>query len=191
MLDHGPRTIDQRQKTQDENVRRVKRAGLVPRFLVYGLWSMVLCLVCSPLSFANLQLTTDQRQLFFGVMQVGESKELAQSGTYHNQITCSSTNGRMWYVKVNVLQPLSSGGRNIPLENFQWQVSASGGAGSIAHPHEWRPFSLMPDTVYISSPTEQAGATVQLQFKYSLQIPDSQVAGIYQTTIRFTLTEAL
>ena len=142
-------------------------------------------------AWAALQFSTDQRQLFFGVMQVGERKELAQLGTYHSQITCSSTNGRMWYLKVNVLQPLSFGGRNIPLENFQWQVSGSNGTGSIAHPHEWRPFSLMPDTVYISSPTEQAGTPVQLQFKYSLQIPDAQVAGVYQTTIRFTLTEAL
>ena len=140
---------------------------------------------------AALEFSTDHRPVAFGMMRLGEEKILAQSGTSHNQITCSSTDGQAWYLKVNVLQPLSSGAETIPLEQFQWWLTSTNGHGSEAHPNAFTPFSLMPDTVYLSSPDEVSGTSVTFQLRYQLKIPEHQVSGVYSTTIRFTLTELL
>lgn len=140
---------------------------------------------------AAVTLSSDQRPLFFGLMQAGESKELAQSGAYHNQITCTSANGRIWYLKVHLLEPLTAGGQMIPSDHLQWQVADTNGHGGLQHTHQFTPFQITPDLVYISGANEASGAPIQLQFKYRLQIPETQLSGVYHTTIRFTLTEVL
>ena len=140
---------------------------------------------------AAMTLSSDQRPLFFGRMQPGESKELVESGVYHNQITCTSTNGRTWYVKVHLLEPLADGGATIPLDHLQWQVAGTDGRGSTQHTHQFTPFQLTPDLVYISGADDASGTPVQVQFKYRLEIPETQVGGVYHTTVRFTFTEVL
>ncbi len=141
---------------------------------------------------AGLTLTTDHRSLFFGPMKLGETKELASSGAYHNQITCSSTSGNQWYLKVNMIQPLMSGTDQIPPENFRWQVVWTSGKGTLpANRGTYKPFSLFPELVYMSGPQEATGSSVELQFKYSLEIPETQTSGVYNAIIRFTLTEIL
>ena len=142
-------------------------------------------------AFAALDLSTDNRSLSFGLMQLSEQQTLAQYGTYHNEVTCSSTNGITWYVKINLLQPLSSGGESIPIERFQWELVSTSGTGTIAHTGQFTPFSLTPDLVYLSGANEASGEPVRLRFRYSLNIPDAQVHGVYSTTVRFTLTEIL
>ena len=170
----------------------IVKAVRVPR---YGLWSMVYgllaCVVFAVPALAALGLSTDHRALAFGLMQPGEEKVLAQSGTHHNEITCSSTSGNAWYLKISLVAPLASGGEEIPLERFQWQVSRVDGAGTVVNQSQFRPFSLFPDLVYLSAPGEAAGAAVRLQFRYSLKVPEAQAAGSYHTTVRFTLTEVL
>jgi hypothetical protein len=141
-------------------------------------------------AYAALQITTDHRPIFFGSMHIGEEKELAELGSYHNQVTCSSTNSGTWYLKVNALQPFSGGMDQIPVENFQWQLSWTNGNGTSPNSFRYKPFSFAPDLVYISGPNEASGANVNFQFRYSLKIPEAQTSGIYYTTIRFTLTEA-
>ena len=155
-----------------------------------GLFIAALLALASP-AMAALELSTDQRPLVFGMMQLGDSKELTQLGTYHNEVTCLSTNGRQWYLKINVLQPLSSGIETIPFDRFQWQLAWTDGTGTIPNPYHYAPFQLMPELVYVSGSNEAEGRPVRLQFKYALTIPDEQVSGAYQTTIRFTLTEIL
>ena len=140
---------------------------------------------------AALEFSIDGRPVAFGVMRLGEEKILAQSGSYHTQMTCSSTGGQPWYLKVNVLQPLSSGAETIPLERFQWWLTSVSGHGTEAHPNTFTPFSLTPDTVYLSSSDEASGTAVTFQFRYQLAIPERQISGGYSTTIRFTLTELL
>ena len=140
---------------------------------------------------AALEFSSDQRPAAFGVMRLGEEKILAQSGSHQNQVTCSSTSGQAWYLKVNVLQPLSAGAETIPLEQFQWWLVSMSGHGTEAHPETFTPFSLMPDAVYLSSADEASGTPVTFQFRYRLQIPERQRSGVYSTTIRFTLTELL
>ncbi len=163
--------------------------------LRHGLWSMVYgllaCSVFAVPAFAALKFSTDGRPVAFGMMRLGEEKILQQSGTYHNQITCSSTDGQPWYLKVNVLQPLTTGAETIPLEQFGWWLTSTTGRGTAAHPNMFTPFSLVPDTVYLSSTNEASGTAVTFQFRYQLKIPERQVSGVYSTTIRFTLTELL
>ncbi|PIQ84004.1 MAG: hypothetical protein COV75_04370 [Candidatus Omnitrophica bacterium CG11_big_fil_rev_8_21_14_0_20_63_9] len=124
-------------------------------------------------------------------MQLDEEKTLAEQGGYHNQITCSSTNGQAWYLKVSVIQPLSSGGHTIPLDAFRWHVISTSGSGTLTHPREFSAFTLVPQLVYISTPAEASGQSVTFQFRYQLRIPEEQPSGSYSTTIRFTLTEML
>ena len=150
-----------------------------------------LSLLAAP-AFAGLQFSTDHRSLAFGLMRLGEEKILAQSGSYHNEVTCSSTGGAPWYLKISLLRPLSSGADEIPLEAFKWQLARATGTGSVVSQSQFRPFTLIPDLVYVSGPGEDAsGIPVRLQFRYSLAIPQAQTAGSYLTTIRFTLTEVL
>ena len=159
---------------------------------VLALCAMVsLCGVLQTTAFASLELFTDNRSLFFGLMKVGEHKTLSDSGSYHNQVICASTGEATWYLKVNLLQPLTSGGEQIPLEHFTWQLSRVDGNGRVAQQSRPRSFSLSPDLVYLSGPGEASGTPVTLKFQYSLTIPEAQVAGVYQTTIRFTMTEIL
>ncbi|MBI2093654.1 MAG: hypothetical protein HYT88_02910 [Candidatus Omnitrophica bacterium] len=145
----------------------------------------------APSVWAGFEISTDNRSLFFGLMHLGEEKTLSQFGNYHNQVTCTSTNGRSWNLKISVLHPLTSGRDNIPLEAFQWQMVSTNGKGTIPKLYQFSPFSLVPTLVYISHTDETAGSSIQFNFKYELKIPESQAAGAYQTTIRFTLTEIL
>ena len=140
---------------------------------------------------AALELSTDHRPIAFGLMQLGEEKTLAQSGSFHNEVSCSSTGGLTWYLKISLIQPLTSGREEIPLDQFSWQLTQTTGNGSVAHQSRFQPFSLAPDLVYISGPGEENSAAVRFQFRYLLNIPEAQAAGVYSTTVRFTLTEIL
>ena len=152
---------------------------------------LCLCGVLVSSAFAGLGLSTDHRSLFFGLMQLGEEKTLAQSGSFQNEVICTSTSGVSWYLKISLLRPLTSGADSIPLENFGWQVTRTDGHGTVVNPSQSRGFGLTPDLVYISGPGDADGRPVRIQFRYMLKIPDAQVSGVYQTTIRFTLTEVL
>lgn len=151
----------------------------------------ILIFVFASYAYPAIEITTDHRPLFFGSMQLGQKKELAEFGSYHNQITCSSTNQNTWYVKISLLNPLTCGAETIPPEYFKWQLSYTNGIGTQVNEHRYKEFSLFPDTVYISGPGEATGGSINFQFRYYLMIPEAQISGTYNTTIRFTLTEAL
>ena len=137
-------------------------------------------------AFAALELTTDHRSLAFGLMEGGDEKTLTQTG---GEVTCLSTGGRTWYLKVHLLRPLTSGAGDISPEQLSWQVVRVDGTGTVASSSDFRSFSLFPDLVYISGSGEGAGQPVRFQLRYRLQIPEAQPSGSYQAAIRFTLTE--
>jgi hypothetical protein len=138
-----------------------------------------------------LELSTDHRALFFGLMQPGEEKTLEQAGSFHNEVTCSSTSAMPWYLKISVLQPLTSGVDEIPLERFTWQLVRTDGGGTTSHQGRFQSFELIPDLVYISGPGESSGQPIRFLFRYGLMLPEATASGSYSTTIRFTLTEVL
>lgn len=137
-------------------------------------------------------MSSDFRAINFGPMRLDEEKELADQGGYHNEITVTSSNANAWYLKVNVIMPLTSGANTIPLNSFKWQLTYSDGRGTVVNTTTYfKGFSLIPDLTYISGPQDNAGTAIHLRFKYSLKIPEAQAAGVYNTVIRFTLTEIL
>ena len=140
---------------------------------------------------AAIEITTDGRSLFFGLMQTGEEKTLAEAGAFHNQVTVTTTSGRSWYLKISLLRPLSSGADLMPPETLQWQLTRTDGTGTEVNRGQFRSFSLAPELVYISGSDEVDGRPVRLQFRYLLRVPQAQVSGVYSTSIRFTLTEVL
>lgn len=140
---------------------------------------------------AALNVSIDFQSVFFDRIGLGETKELFDFGDYHNEVTCNSTNGRTWYLKMHLLRPLSFDRFSIPVENFQWQVVYSDGTGDLMNPHRYTPFSLIPNLIYMSGSGESSGTDVRIQFKYRLTIPEIQRAGTYNTIIRYTLTEML
>ena len=146
-------------------------------------------LVISAPADAALELSTDHRSLSFGSMQGGEEKTLAQSGSYHTEVTCLSTNGQTWYLKISLVRPMTAGGEEIPPEYFAWQVMQSDGNGNVIGSGDFRPFGMMPELAYISGPGEGNGQPVRIRFRYMLRVPEAQVQGLYQASVRFTLTE--
>ena len=91
-----------------------------------------------------------------------------------------------------VWQPeMAFGTEAIPVESLQWELESTTGIGTTPTLRRYVPFELTPSLVYISGAGEATGTTVQFHFKYALTIPEEQVSGTYQTTIRFTLTEVL
>ena len=149
----------------------------------------VLLFACS--AEAAIELTTDGRSIFFGLMQPGQEKRLAEAGSFHNEVTVTSNNGQTWYLKVSLLRPMSAGAETIPPEAFQWQLTRTDGIGTEVSRGDFHSFSLVPELAYISGSGEAEGRPVRLQFQYQLRLPDAQVSGVYSTTIRFTLTEVL
>lgn len=158
------------------------------RFCVSVAFFLCFCGVVSSAD-AALELSTDHRSLSFGMMDAGEEKTLAQSGSHHTEVTCLSTNGQTWYLKISLLRPMTAGGQEIPAEYFGWQVTQSDGTGNTVSSNEFRPFSMVPELVYISGSGEGNGQPVRLRFRYMLKVPEAQVNGFYQAAVRFTLTE--
>lgn len=151
----------------------------------------VLILIFNSAADAGLSISTDNRAIDFGQILPGEAKELAYLGSYHNEIICNSTNQKMWYVKVNLLNPLSQGVNTIPTENFKWQLNWTDGEGTIPNSYNFKELSLFPELTYMSNISDSQGNDIHLRFKYYLEIPQAQAMGIYTTVIRFTLTEIL
>jgi hypothetical protein len=142
-------------------------------------------------AWSTFGISTDNRAVDFGQMKLEEKKELAYLGGYHNEITCTSSNQNIWYLKVHLLKPLSSGANTIPLSCFKWQLFWTDGKGTITNSYRFRDFSVSPELTYISGPGDSSGTAIHLRFKYYLKIPEAQAQGIYNTVIRFTLTEIL
>ncbi len=145
----------------------------------------------SSFAYAVLEISTDKKPVSFGLMDLGEEKELGRYGGYHHEITARSTNDNTWHLKINIFRPLTSGEHIIPLENFKWRLVSTDGRGALIYPYQYKEFSLSPELIYTSMSEENNGTRVKFRFKYLLKIPEMQVRGSYTTVIRFTITEML
>lgn len=155
------------------------------------IFTIVILFLSVSSAWASFGISTDNRSVDFGQMKLEEEKELRYLGDYHNEITCTSSNERAWYLKVNLVMPLTSGANTITLDNFKWQLVWNDGRGTLANPYRFKEFSFNPEITYISGPGDNQGSSIHLRFKYYLKIPEAQAYGIYTTVIRFTLTEVL
>ena len=143
-------------------------------------------------AWATFSLSVDSQPLSFDVMDPGQGKELVSQGNYHNEVTCQSTNGTTWYLKIHVTRPFSSASATVPLENFQWMLSeVQSGTGSPQNIGVYNAFTTSPTLVYISGNSDNSGTQVKARFRYQLTLPANQLSGVYSTIVRYTLTETL
>lgn len=138
----------------------------------------------------DFTMSTDTSNIPFGKMDIGEWKEKG-GGSYHNQLTCKSTKSKTWYIKIYVLAPLTSGTKTIDNSNFKYMPGWTNGTGNVQNQYSYNAFTAIPALVYISGPDDNSGNEIYIQFKYGLSIPANQIAGIYNTTVQYVMTETL
>lgn len=162
---------------------RIQNVAIMTIFLVIGLCRY---------ACADFEISVNGRFLEFGLMELGEFKEIKDSGDYQNEVTCKSDRGHTWYLKIHLVRPLSSMGNEIDIESFKWKVvNVVNGTGYATNINEFNSFSKKPMVVYTSSPDESDGREVTLRFIYGLKIPQTTLTGNYQAGIRYTFTETL
>ena len=138
-------------------------------------------------------MSLDRDMVDFRTMENGQTAEISDQGSYHNQVTLSSTNNKTWYLKVNLIRPFTSGVNTIPNEYFEWKaVDVITGKGIVTNGvNVPTPFRDAPSLVYTSDPVDNTGNEVNIRFRYILTIPKNQIAGNYFASIRWTMTELL
>jgi len=154
---------------------------------------LIVILTLSGISHAAITMSVDRDRLDFGTMENGQTKNLADQGVFHNQITCRSTNNITWYLKVNMMQPFTSGPNTIPTDSFRWEVAdVVNGKGIVTNNKNIEtPFTNLKSLVYTSDTTDNNGTDIGLRFRYHLTIPKNQISGNYFSYIRWTMTELL
>ena len=163
------------------------------RLVVIGLVAALAGVTWATNSSASISMTLDTNLLDFRTMNPGESRDLSDKGVYHNQLSLTSTNNKVWYLKTNLVRPFTCGMNTIPAQNFQWiVVSIGNGKGYVTNNRNIpNPFTTFPSLVYTSADSDNTGTQVDIQFRYLLTIPKNQVAGGYDAVARFTMIEQL
>ena len=143
-------------------------------------------------AYALFELNVDNFTIDFGFMNIGQTKELMERGSYQNEITCRSDNGNIWHLKIHLLDPLKSGTNYIPLSDFEWKVtSVINGDGVAYNQGAFNSFLDIPSLTYTSGPGDGTGRDVRIRFDYRLTVPKNQPSGNYRTILRYTVTEIL
>lgn len=159
------------------------------------IFTIILTILVSMAASAHASITMDiSRDLVdFRTMESGQTQTIADQGVYHNELTCTSTNNRTWYIKTNIVRPLTSGLNSIAPENLKWMVvDVLNGKGIVYNNRNVaNPFSFAKGLVYTSDPADNTGNQVKLRFRYILAVPKNQVAGNYYGSVRWTMTEVL
>ncbi|MBI5144382.1 MAG: hypothetical protein HZA30_04880 [Candidatus Omnitrophica bacterium] len=155
--------------------------------------TLMIIFTFSGMASAGITMSLDRDMVDFRTMENGETKEISDQGAYHNELTCTSTNNKTWYVKVNTVRPFTSGIRTIQNEYFQWKVvEVINGKGIVTNNINYPSFFRdIPSLVYTSDPVDNTGTEVKIRFRYILTIPKSQAAGNYFASVRWTMTELL
>lgn len=165
----------------------IKRVLLIIFFLTF--------FILSKEAFATFDISIQDNNnlLGFGAMGTGEEKTLSEKGGYQHQINFNSNTGRIWYFKVQMVRPFTSGVYTIPQENFQWIVEKlRNGQGVIsANIGSPGPFSTFPVLLYTSSQNDNTGTQVEIRLSYKLKIPENQAAGAYTAHVRLIMVEEL
>ncbi|MFA5103569.1 MAG: hypothetical protein WC527_00085 [Candidatus Margulisiibacteriota bacterium] len=139
----------------------------------------------------------------FEDMNPGEYKELPSSGYWHALVVKNSVSSA-WQVSVSCDGVLRNGSSTIPSSVFGWMATYAGAKDAPYDsysdgllPLAYRPFYESGQAFFLSANssklvdaghlTTPSGAEIQL--KYFLSIPDSQLAGDYTSKITYTVTQ--
>lgn len=140
----------------------------------------------------------------FGQMNPGDYKELPESGYWHAMVVKNAVSSP-WQVSISYDGVLRNGSFTIPRDLFGWMATY---AGAKDAPYDSYSDGLIPFASYHlfsesgetffrswnSSKLSDAGhvttpSGAEIQLKYFLVIPDSQLAGTYTTRITYTVTQ--
>ncbi len=137
---------------------------------------------------STFRLSVDKNRIDFGLIKPGERIEF-YPGRYYNQVTALSNNGKTWYLKMSLPHDLQGArGRIIPRQSLKWQVHSTDGQG--IKQDGWNSFQQQSTLVYTSGPQDSQGNEVKIRLKYALDTPGDAIAGYYQATIYYTITES-
>lgn len=138
------------------------------------------------------KIDLDKNNIDFGQVRPGESKNLGE-GNYHNQVTCQSNNGRSWCLTISLPNFLTGAhkGEKIPISNFKYMPGWTNGTGTVDSQYAYKELSSENSQVYTSSVEDAMANLIDIQFQYSLSIPDNATADYYTTTVVYTMTEML
>ncbi len=156
--------------------------------IVYAIEQRFEDIIATVVVGSTFRLSIDKDNLDFGLIEPGKRVELYPE-RYYNQITTLSNNGKTWYLKMSIVGGGLRGpkGSIIPWDRLKWQVCSIDGEG--IKQEGWQSFEEQPVLVYISSPQDNQGKEVNICLKYALDTPADVIAGYYQTTIIYTMSE--
>ena len=131
----------------------------------------------------------DVNALDFGGQLPGANASLGGAG-YFNEVTTISDHNAAYYLKIYDTAPLTSGSRAIPNSCFRWLTTYTDGAGTLNYV-DGHTFDTTPILAYTAAGADLTGTAVHTRFRYTVVVPDNQVAGTYLTTVIYLLTETL
>lgn len=129
-----------------------------------------------------LIISVEPPGLDFGIVDPG-----TKTGSEDLTLECSANSNNPWNVRIHVVSELTSGIFTIPNENFYWQ-SREAEEGQPGH--EEAAISAIPVIFYNCGPDEYiTSSPVELLITFSIDVPPTQRAGTYITTLVMTITE--
>lgn len=171
------------------------------------LFTTLLILLLSSPCFAVLTIALDKTSIDFETMAPKDFKEIPSSG-YYNKVSIISDAGSVWQLKIKVSSPLTNSNLptvTIPNEQFKWMSTYAGNQNSpnqnlsagLNHKpaNGYTNFSLVDELVYTSgletafNDNNNSPAGTEIQFKYAIALPDNQIAGTYNATVVYTVTQ--
>jgi len=164
------------------------------RVFVNILLLSVLFLTAAPV-YAEFDVSIEEETTFldFGAMESGETRILSEKGAYHHQINCTSDNGNIWYLKLDVVRPFTSGKNTIPAKSLFVEVEElPAGQGTVnSGLNRRQPLSPTTTLIYTSAGSDNTGTQVNLRMRYILEMRENQIAGAYSAHLQYLMVEKL
>ena len=138
------------------------------------------------------KMDIDKSVISFGRVLPGEWKNLGE-GSYYNQVTCQSNNGKIWYLLISLSSPLTGARHNekIPANKLKYMPGWTNGTGTVHDQYTFKEFGTEDSYVYTSNVEDAIANPLYIQFQYGVNVPDNGTADDYSATVVYTMMEML
>jgi hypothetical protein len=177
--------------------KRIMKKNNIGILSLTGISAFIMLFIYAPLLWASLDdvglgATVGVNSIFTievspSSLDFGTTDPSNTTPTRNVTVECNTNNNRLWFVQISNISELTSDIYTIPNTEFNWWGSSTG-SGS------WSPgtgtMSITPYTFYTAGSGEYITTSpVILNLSLNIDIPSSQPAGTYTTTITFTMSE--